>query len=150
MRAPELDGGDIASKLKQSAREAVASHRLAGGAPVDLELMIGGECRRLPAEVETAAYRIGREAVVNAVTHAQARHIRVAIAFENHRLCIEVCDDGVGFDVMRLDPRDGGGHWGVAGMRERARNVAGTLDVRSAPGAGTTVALRIPVATRAS
>ena len=145
MRAPELEERDVVATLEESAREAIASHQFAGGAPVDLEVTITGERRRLPPDVETAAHRIGREAVANAVRHAHARHIRVAIAFELHHLCVEVCDDGVGFDMAHLNPRQGQGHWGLVGMRERARNARGTLDVRSAPRAGTVVRLRVPV-----
>ena len=136
MRNPELERSDIATTLEESARDAIASYQIAGGVPVDFELIITGERRRLSPEVEAAAYRIGREAVANAVTHAHARNIRIAIAFEIDHLCIEVHDDGVGFEVTLLNPREGGGHWGLVGMRERARNANGTFDVRSAPRAG--------------
>ena len=145
MRAPEMEARDVAAALEAAAHEAVASYRLADGAPIDLELTITGERRRLPPAVETAAHRIGREAVTNAVRHADARHIRVAIAFEHRHLCVVVCDDGVGFDVAQLRPAEGRGHWGLIGMGERARNARGTLDVRSVPGTGTAVVLRVPV-----
>ena len=145
MRAPELEAHDVAAALEESAHEAVASHRFAGGAPVDLEVTITGDRRRLSPAVETAAHRIGREAVTNALRHAEAKRIRVAIAFESRRLCLDVRDDGVGFDVAHLQPTEGLGHWGLVGMEERARNARGTLDVTSTPGAGTAVLLRVPV-----
>jgi signal transduction histidine kinase len=145
MRAPELEEGDVAAALEESVQDAVASHRFAGGAPVHLEVTITGDRRRLSPAVETAAHRIGREAVANALRHADAKHVRVAVAFESRHLCVDVRDDGVGFDMARLHPTEGRGHWGLVGMRERARNARGTLDVNSAPGAGTAVLLRVPV-----
>ena len=145
LRAPELEGRDVAAALEAAAREAVASHRLADGAPIDLEVTVTGERRRLSPAVETAAHRIGREAITNALRHADARYIRVAIAFEHRHLCVEVCDDGVGFDAVQPRSVEGRGHWGLVGMRERARNARGTLGVRSVPGKGTTVVLRLPV-----
>jgi signal transduction histidine kinase len=145
MRSPQLDKSDVAAALEESANEAVVSHRFAGGAPVELEVTIAGDRRRLSPAVETATHRIGREAVANALRHAHAKQIRVAIAYEPRELCVTVCDDGVGFDVAQLRPTEGRGHWGLVGMAERARNAGGTLDVNSAPGSGTAVLLRVPV-----
>lgn len=147
MRSPQLEQHDVAAALEESANEAVASHQFVGGAPVDLEVTISGQRRRLAPSVETAAQRIGREAVANALRHADAKRIRVAIAFETRHLCVDVRDDGVGFDVAQLHPTEGRGHWGLVGMGERARNARGTLDVNSAPGSGTAIMLRVPVDT---
>lgn len=145
MRVPGLEERDVAAALEAAAHEAVASHRLAGGVPVDLEVTIAGDRRRLSPSVETAAHRIGREALTNALRHAEAKCIRLAIVFEPRRLCVDVRDDGVGFAMSQVQPTEGRGHWGLVGMRERARNVRGTVDVSSAPGSGTAVLLRIPV-----
>ncbi len=145
VRAADLEERDVAATLEQSAREALASHRCAERTAVDLEVTITGERRRLAPDVETAAHLIGREAVTNALRHADAKHIRMAIAFELRHLRVEVRDDGVGFDVAHMDPREGQGRWGVVGMRERARRARGTLNVRSAPRAGTAVVLRVPI-----
>jgi len=148
MRSPQLQDCDVAAALEHSAREAVDSHLVAGGAPIHLEVTITGNRRRLSPAVETAAQRIGREALANALRHADARHIRVAIVFELHHLSVGVHDDGVGFDVARLQPTQGRGHWGLVGMGERARNARGTLDVRSNLGSGTAVLLRVPLDAR--
>jgi signal transduction histidine kinase len=145
MRAPELEARDVAAALEAAAHEAVAAHCFAGGAPVHLEVTITGDRRRLSPAVETAAHRIGREAVANALHHAEAKCIRLAIVFEPCHLCVEVRDDGVGFDAAQLQPAEGRGHWGLVGMGERTRTARGTLDVNSAPGSGTTVLLRLPV-----
>lgn len=146
MRAPEVEGRDVAAALEEFAREAVASHHLGGGAPVEVEVAVTGERRRVSATIEVAAQRIGREAIANALRHARAQHIRLTIAFEPRQLCLDVRDDGVGFDVSQLQPAQGRGHWGIVGMRERARNAGGTLELTSTPGSGTTLSLRLPVA----
>jgi len=145
MRVPALEG-DVAAALEDFAREAIASHVSAGGEPAELAMSITGQRRRLSPAVETAVHRIGCEAVANALRHGGAKHIRVAIEFEGEDLCVEVCDDGCGFDQAQLNPAEGRGHWGLVGMEERARKARGTLDVRSAPGTGTTVRLRVPLA----
>lgn len=145
LRAPGLEDTDVATALEESARQALASHRDAGGAPVELEVKVTGARRRLSPAVETCAHRIGREALSNALRHADARHISVAIDFEVRHLCVDVRDDGVGFDTAQLNPTEGRGHWGLVGMSERARNARGTLNVTSAPGSGTRIVLRVPL-----
>lgn len=144
MRAPEL-GRDVATALEESALEALAWHQCAGGVPVDLKVTITGVPRRLSPVIETAALRIGREALANALRHAKATHICIAISFDSDHFFVDVRDDGVGFDAAQLRPAEGRGHWGLVGMGERARKARGALDVRSAPGTGTSVALRVPI-----
>jgi signal transduction histidine kinase/streptogramin lyase len=145
IRAPELQGRDVAAALEELAQEAVDSHLLAGGAPVEIVVTVTGRHRRVSPAIETAAYRIAREAVGNALRHASAKRISLGIAFESRHLCLEARDDGVGFDASRVLPTEGRGHWGLVGMRERARNAGGTLDVTSVPGSGTTLVLRLPI-----
>ena len=144
MRAPELEQCDVAEAIENSAREAVASHQTISGVPIALEVTVTGDRKRLAPAVEACAFRIGREAVANAIRHAMAKRICIAIAFESEHLRVEVRDDGIGFDVTHLQPTEGRGHWGLVGMRERARTVRGTLDVSSMPGSGTAVVLRVP------
>lgn len=99
--------------------------------------------RPLSAEVEGAATRVLQESVANTVKHAEARAVSVRLAYRPGGLKLTVSDDGKGFQV---DPafRAYGGHWGLLGMRESAAELRGALTVRSAPGQGTTVALRVP------
>lgn len=144
MRVPQVDTSDVAAALEEDAEEAVASHRIAGGAPVGLAVTITGERRRLLPSVEAAVRRIAREAVANALRHSGAKQICVSIAFDRQYLRVAVCDDGVGFDVARLDPRAGRGHWGLVGIGERARAVRGSLDITSAPRRGTSIVVRVP------
>ncbi|HYG07066.1 MAG TPA: two-component regulator propeller domain-containing protein [Stenotrophomonas sp.] len=88
-------------------------------------------------------YRIAREAVANAVRHANARHIRVRVSQGWLGVVVEVQDDGRGIsaDVLARGTREG--HWGLTGMRERARLLGARLSVRSRAGEGTLVRLRL-------
>jgi signal transduction histidine kinase len=106
----------------------------------------GARPRLRPAQEETA-YRIAQEALHNALRHG--RPSTVTIDLREHdgagRLTLTVTDDGTGFDP---DAPAGAGHrLGLASMRDRARAAGGRLDVRSRPGAGTTVRLTVPAGT---
>jgi signal transduction histidine kinase len=117
-------------------------------ASVEVVLDASGLEVRLPAELETAAFRVIQESVTNVARHAGARHIAVTLACDAGRLAISVRDDGVGFAVdATLAGAARGGHLGVAGMRERIKGLGGSLEVTSAPGVGTEVSAVIPVAT---
>jgi signal transduction histidine kinase len=96
---------------------------------------------RLPPDVETVAFRIVQEALTNVLRHARAKRVDVRLDRRGDVLLAMVRDDGVGFDPEQLDRRT----LGLAGMRERAELVGGTVQVLSVPGVGTTVLARIPV-----
>ena len=101
---------------------------------------------RLPplrAAVEVAAYRIATEAVANAVRHAGAVDLHGRLSgCSGDDLLVEITDDGRGV------PADAVPGVGSTSMRERAAELGGTLDVTTAPGAGTTVRARLPLAAR--
>ena len=86
--------------------------------------------------------RIAHEALHNAVNHAAARQVQVTLDATGDMLALEVTDDGVGFDLD--DPELRSRHLGLTSMQERARELGGTLELRSAPGQGTTVNLQVP------
>jgi two-component system sensor histidine kinase UhpB len=87
---------------------------------------------------QLVVYRVVQEALSNAARHAHAGRLKVAVTGCNGpTVRVSVTDDGSGFDPNRL--RDGGS--GLAGMRERAMLAGGRLDVRTVPGAGTTIEL---------
>jgi signal transduction histidine kinase len=96
----------------------------------------------LRAAVEVAAYRIATEAVANAVRHAAASSCRVALAVTGDDLLVEITDDGSGV------PDDAVPGVGSTSMRERAAELGGSLDLTTAPGAGTTVRARLPLVAR--
>jgi PAS domain S-box-containing protein len=97
----------------------------------------------VPLAIKEALYRIGREAIHNAVKHARPQRLDVRLTREPERLCLEVCDNGIGFDPLAAYP----GHLGLRSMRERAQSVDGMLEIVSAPGRGTQIRARIPLAT---
>ncbi len=106
-----------------------------------LQENLSGE--RLPLSLETAAFRIAQEALTNVRKHARASRVSVELTREESVLSLLVRDDGAGFLVEDSAPRDG--HIGLHGMAERARLLGGRVSVTSAPGAGTSVVLHLPL-----
>jgi signal transduction histidine kinase len=99
--------------------------------------------RNLDPILHEDLYCIAREALRNAFRHAEASRIEVEITYGERLLRLRVGDDGKGIDPKELHAgREG--HWGLSGMRERARQIGAQLDIRSEVGAGTEVELRIP------
>ena len=92
--------------------------------------------------ISTAAYRIAQEALTNVARHALANHVEVVLKTSNRHLTLAVVDDGQGFESQHLAESEG---LGVAGMRERATLVGGTLEVHSKPKQGTEVYFKVPI-----
>ncbi|MBB5872915.1 signal transduction histidine kinase [Allocatelliglobosispora scoriae] len=97
---------------------------------------------RLTPRVEEVVLRVAEEALHNALRHAGAARVRVALTATDTGVVCEIADDGIGFD--HTTPTGANARLGFASMRERARRAQGSLDVRSAPGSGTTVTLAVP------
>jgi signal transduction histidine kinase len=114
---------------------------------VRVSLMVTGEERRLPAELETAVFRIGQEAISNIARHARAANVFLGLGFQEESVTLEVEDDGGGFDPAAREPRNGTRGWGLLGMRERATLFGGSLEIVSTPGTGTRIEVSIPVQT---
>lgn len=95
----------------------------------------------LAPHVETALFRIVQETLQNVVKHADASRVEVTLANDGEGVTLTVTDDGVGFDPATAS---GPTSFGLAGIHERAGLLRATLMVRSAPGSGTTVAVRLP------
>lgn len=123
-----------------------AETRLAG-LGIEFSLAVEGAERRLPGEVEVAAFRIVQEALTNVIKHAEADSVHLRLAFAAEAVELTVADDGRGFDTERLhDPADGQRGYGLLGMRERVDLLGGTFAVSSRPGEGTRLAIAIPLA----
>ena len=105
---------------------------------VDVQAALGET--RLPAEVETALYRIVQEALTNVIKHAQAQVVSVVLTRQEGRVAVVIEDDGRGFD-----PDEPGEGLGLLGMRERIALVDGRLSVESGEGRGTTIAVEVPL-----
>jgi signal transduction histidine kinase/ligand-binding sensor domain-containing protein len=98
-----------------------------------------------PKEINTTVFRVIQEAVSNALRHAHASTIRVAVREESQTLSVVIEDDGVGFDPEAVGQRvRRGEHLGMLGMTERVRSVRGTIEFDSRPGAGSRIRIRIP------
>jgi signal transduction histidine kinase len=105
---------------------------------------VGGTPRNLHPILRDEVYRIAGEALRNAFRHAQARQIEVEIHYDERQLRLRVRDDGKGMDAESLGEHPRAGHFGLHGMRERAKIVGGQLDVWSERDSGTEVELIIP------
>jgi two-component system CheB/CheR fusion protein len=102
-----------------------------------------GEESKLPLEIAVNLYRITQEALHNIYKHAGATDVRVMIEIRKLSVLLTIEDDGKGFDVTATESHSG---LGLIGMRERALLIGGALQVESAPGDGTTVFVRVPLA----
>ncbi len=99
---------------------------------------------RFPQEMEETLYTITREAVGNAVRHAKATRITVALACVGDDLRLTVCDNGQGFTPREVSDLLTSGHLGLALLQERVRALEGTVTLTTAAGQGTTVEVRVP------
>jgi signal transduction histidine kinase len=108
------------------------------GIGIELEAALGD---RLPAEVETTLYRIVQEALTNIVKHARARSVSILVVRRGTKAMVVIEDDGEGFDPEAT--REDG--LGLLGMRERVALLDGRLTVESSAGAGTTLAVEVPL-----
>lgn len=110
---------------------------------VNFRVAVEGASLPLRSVIRDEIYSIGREALVNAFRHSGASNITVELEYAAKQLRIVVRDDGCGIDSGVLESgRDG--HWGLSGMRERSERIGANIKVRSRPGNGTEVELRVP------
>jgi signal transduction histidine kinase len=126
---------------KEMAHE-VASQDSANGS-ARFHVVVEGTPRNLHPILRDEVYAIAREAVRNAFRHAQARNIEADITYSGSSFRLRIRDDGNGIDP-RIVAEGRAGHYGVPGMRERARRIGGKLGVWTATGAGTEIELSIP------
>jgi signal transduction histidine kinase len=94
---------------------------------------------------ELVVYQVAREALTNILKHSGARTVWISLTFLEGWIVLAVEDDGCGFDLRSDAQRKADRHFGLELMRERAAMTGGSLDLRSSPGAGTTVQLRVPL-----
>ena len=139
LRPPVLDNRGLAEVLEEHAQRFEQEHAVA------VDIGLGIEARLAP-ELETILYRIVQESLNNVAKHARAERVTVTVDQPDvGAVLLRVQDDGVGFDASDAGQLLREGHFGLAGMRERASLLGGSLEVDSQPGRGTTVLARLPM-----
>ena len=113
-----------------------------GGPPVDVEARIGDAAAALPKLSTSTLYRVAQESLRNAERHAEASRVVVTVERQDGDVVLEVADNGRGFDLAEAAARRPG--MGLFAMRERLGLVGGSLDIVTAPAAGTRVRARVP------
>jgi len=125
---------DLVSALRHQAESLIA------GTNIAVQVTQTGTPRPVHETLHQHILRIGQESLTNALRHGQANHIGIRVSFLSEALELTIEDDGIGFDPVSL--QDG---FGLTGMRERAQEWGGTLNVESHPGKGTVVTARFPI-----
>jgi signal transduction histidine kinase len=134
LRPSMLDDFGLVPALEWQARE--VSKRTGLRVHVAAEESAG----ELPDELKTCIYRVVQEALHNCARHANARTVKVVVKQEPSRIILSVADDGHGFDVRRVRGL------GLVGMQERVNHLGGSFEIDSSPGAGTKLAVHLPIA----
>jgi signal transduction histidine kinase len=142
LRSPAPAAQGLAEEITSLGEQLVANDN--NKDPVQFRVVIEGSAQTLNSDVHTEIFRIAREALRNAFNHSQAHRIETEVAYSSNLFRLRIRDDGKGIDPEVLNRAERIGHWGLAGMRERAQRLGGELEVWSEPGAGTEVELRIP------
>jgi signal transduction histidine kinase/ligand-binding sensor domain-containing protein len=133
----ELENRDLVTAVAQLVEQ------LRTGTTVKTEIQINGVSRNLTAVEGHHLLLLCKEAITNALKHAQASQVNIALSFEPQSVRVCVHDNGCGFDPdspLHLS----GGHFGLVGMRERIKKLGGQLTLKSQPGIGTEVVILVP------
>jgi signal transduction histidine kinase len=137
LRIASTNDAGLAAAVAQAARQLTETR------DVRLVLQVSN-CRNVPTDVEYNLLRIAQEAISNAVKYSEGRTIEVTLSSTPQQLCLTVRDDGAGFVVNNTEQLQSG-HYGLIGMRERAKQINAELHVLSEPGHGTTVRVELPL-----
>jgi signal transduction histidine kinase len=139
LRPESLESIGLLPALEQCAR------RLVNGGSVDIKTSIFGDERPMPIRVSDTLFRIGQEAIANAVRHAAPASLSISLSYVRDSVCLIVEDDGVGFcntgDLLGF---------GLRGMRKRADTIAAKFNIVSSPNSGTRVEVASPLPPRFS
>ena len=142
IRVSEFMDRDIAAELS-----ALGAELASGKGPSDspaFRVVVEGNPKAIRPSVRDEIFRVASEALRNAYAHAKAGHIEAEIGYEERLFRIRIRDDGIGLGQSHVGEAGLPGHYGLQGMRERAKHICGQLDVWSEEGAGTEIELRVP------
>lgn len=137
LQSPMLENADLGTALHQVARD------ISAGDTPHVTVKIAGEARSLPSFVEHHLLRIGQEAITNAIKHGNPKTVELALDYGPQEVILAVRDDGCGFDPLAVAA--GNGHFGLQGIRVRARKMNGALTISSKPREGTSIQIVVPV-----
>jgi len=129
-------------ELVDALQEEVDKFATAGGEQAVFKVV--GDIRELMPAVQTAILRICQESLTNVQRHAEANQVHVTLTFQHKAVHLAVQDDGQGFEMGDVEPESAGGGFGLTGMGQRAKQLEGTLAVKSAKSKGTLVEVTIP------
>ncbi|MFT4112161.1 ATP-binding protein [Silvibacterium sp.] len=133
LRPEAIEASGLVSALEMAARRIVAR----GQVKIDVE--VRGEARELPLHVLDSLFRIGQEAISNAIQHGHPTRIHIEVEYGPRSITLIVKDNGIGFV-----PREDSGGFGLSGMRRRAELIHGTLEVQSGAAGGTRIRVEVP------
>jgi signal transduction histidine kinase len=145
LRSSTIETNDLAVAIRTIGEELAADETNPSSAIFQVEAE--GTPRDLHPILRDEVYRLAGEALRNAFQHAQARRIEVEIRYDQKQFGLRVRDDGKGIDPKVLGAEGRDGHYGLHGMRERAKLVGGKMAVWSERDSGTEVELSIPAST---
>jgi signal transduction histidine kinase len=144
LRSGGLNTADLGEAIGKFGKELLTS--VNSETRPELSVQVEGTPQPLSPIIRDEVYRIGMESLRNAVRHAHARRIEVELRYSKDDLRLRIRDDGKGIDPVVLGQEHIAGHWGLRGMRERAKLIGGTFEVWSQLGSGTESELAIPAA----
>jgi signal transduction histidine kinase/ligand-binding sensor domain-containing protein len=142
LREPILGDSGIAQALTALGKE--LAQQSGNGLVPCVRVLLEGKQRELNPMLRDEVYRIAREALRNAFSHARAQKIEAEITYSDSEFLLHVRDDGGGLDPEVANQGARAGHWGLPGMRERAKSFGGKLEIWSEHGAGTEIELSVP------
>jgi len=142
LRSSVIDPNDLAQAINTLGKELASGATNPNG--TEFYVVVEGASRGLRPILRDEVYRIAGEAVRNAFKHAHAQKIEVEIRYDDRQLRLRVRDDGKGIDPKVLSKDGQPGHYGLRGMRERAKLMGGKLAVWSELNSGTELELSIP------
>lgn len=137
LRSEDLESEDILSALDHCAR------RMVEGGLVRVVSEEEGEQRSIPLRIADTLYRIGQEAIANAVRHANPTLLTIRLTYSADSVCLQIKDNGIGFVQS-----NGLLGFGIRGMRRRAHGVSAAFQLHSQPGEGTRVTVEAPLPPR--
>jgi signal transduction histidine kinase len=143
IRASTLANQDLATSITALMTNFGEELSEGKGASVPFQVLVEGTPRIVRPNIQSEIYRIARESLGNAFRHAQAQHIETEITY-GESLRLRFRDDGKGIDSSVIEHGGRPGHWGLTGIRERAKQIGAQLEIWSELGAGTEIELSIP------